>query len=444
MTVTDTTGCTVVVLDTLTGLSCNVHDTINYTYLGNGLYSFTSSESGSAHPGYTWYTSPHTAISSSSSFTYTLPPGNQPVVLWIRDSVTGCLNTDSIIIAVAAIDTVWPGDADANRLVDNNDLLTIGLGYDSTGPVRIVQGIVWQGDLATDWAHNFSIYAPLVNFNHADCNGDGIINAADTLAIVTNFGDVHAKTPEMPGQWTRGIPGLYLTFSKDTALNGDTLYTTISLSNAGGPVSNIYGLAFTFNYDPIPLDSTTIGFAFINSWLGASVNSINIGVKNKAVGTIKAAITGIDHRPRSGYGQIATFEGVITTGNINGKDYKYYHNRNYISDVRAIDEAGNIIPMNAPLDSNLIGYIPNGIVDVSQAAKVNIYPNPASTQVRITAGTAISSVTIADMLGHDVGTIAVNNKLNETIDISGYETGVYIIRVLTADGTATAKLVVSR
>ena len=112
--------------------------------------------------------------------------------------------------------------------------------------------------------------------------------------------------------------------------------------------------------------------------------------------------------------------------------------------MRAIDEAGNIIPMNAPLDSNLIGYIPNGIVDVSQAAKVNIYPNPASTQVRITAGTAISSVTIADMLGHDVGTIAVNNKLNETIDISGYETGVYIIRVLTAGGTATAKLVVSR
>ena len=48
------------------------------------------------------------------------------------------------------------------------------------------------------------------------------------------------------------------------------------------------------------------------------------------------------------------------------------------------------------------------------------------------------------MLGHEVQTQKVNNKQSEMIDISGLNQGIYMIRVLTQNGSGTAKLVVTR
>jgi hypothetical protein len=354
-----------------------------------------------------------------------------------------CIGADEFNAVNALPDSlVWPGDADANRLVDNNDLLPIGLGYDSTGPVRTVGGIVWQGDLATNWANYFSIYSPTVNFNHADCNGDGIINADDTLAIVTNYGLTHAKTNNLPSPWRNGVPGLYIQIVQDTVLNNDTVTANIFLGDSATPVNNIYGLAFTFNYDPLVIDSNYSMFSFVSSWLGNSSNSININ-RNFATGQVQAAITGIDHIARSGNGQIATFVGEITTSNINGKTYSYYDNINYISNVTAIDQYGNPISLNAGIDSDYVGFFVNGIKPIATPT-VSIYPNPAATQIRVSADAAISAVTITDMLGENVQTISTDNKKSDMIDISSLSDGVYIVHVSAAGATATAKLVVSR
>jgi sugar lactone lactonase YvrE len=355
----------------------------------------------------------------------------------------GCTSAISDTVTIAAcLDTVWPGDADANRMVGNVDLLTIGLGYDSTGPMRTVQGIVWQGDVATEWAHNFTIYAPTVNFNHADCNGDGIINADDTLAIVTNFGDTHAKTGNLPGPWRSGTPGISLLFSKDTVAKGDTLTTSIILGSTSVSVNNIYGLAFTFNYDPFV--DTLGSFSFVSSWLGSASNSININRNFTSTGAVKAAITGINHTSRSGNGEIATFRCIITTDNINGKNLSYFPSAFYISDITAIDEYGNPVPLNAGIDTNYVAFTPNGIRDISQTAKVTIYPNPASTQVMIKSGAAMSSITITDMPGQEVLVQKVNSKQSEIIDISNLSIGVYIVHVSTISGEVTVKLIINR
>ena len=357
-------------------------------------------------------------------------------------AANGCISPMSNPITVGCADTVWPGDADANRRVDNNDLLTIGLGYNSTGPVRVVQGIVWQGDAAIDWANNFSIYAPLVNYNHADCNGDGVINADDTLAIVTNFGDTHSKTSEQPAAWRAAIPGLKLQFSQDTVANGDTLTTSIILGSASVPANNVYGLAFTFNYDT---RVDTLGtFGFVSSWLGTAANSININHNFTTTGAVKAAITGIDHTQRSGNGQIATFRCIITTDNINGKNLSYYANAFYISDITAIDQYGDTIPLNAGIDTGYVAFTPNGIHDISQPVNLKIYPNPAKDQLMVTAGAGINEVSISDMLGQNVMVQKVNNKQSEIIDVSTLGAGVYVVHVSTISGEGTARLVISR
>lgn len=356
-----------------------------------------------------------------------------------------CIGADEFQAVNALPDSiVWPGDADNSRLVDNTDLLPIGLGYDSTGPVRAVTGIVWQGDVANNWSNYFLAYAPTVNFNHADCNGDGVINASDTAAILANFSLTHAKSSGYSNQWRSGVPSLRVAFSLDTVLNGQVLSTDVYLGDSTLPVNNIYGLAFTLNYDPIVNDSTTVSFSFVPSWLGSSSNSINIHKTFTATGEVKAAVTGINHTSRSGYGRIATFIGTVTTGNINGKDLSYYHNLVYISDITAIDRLGNPIALNAGIDSNSVGYYSNGIHDIGQATQVNVYPNPASTSIHVTSGSDISEITITDMLGQNVRSIKVNSKQSETINIADIQSGIYLVRVSTATGIAITRLAVSR
>jgi hypothetical protein len=361
-------------------------------------------------------------------------------------SAAGCVSvlSNPVVINSCTPDTVWPGDADNNRFVDNADLLAIGLGYDSTGPARTVRGIVWQGDAATDWGHYFTIYSPTVNFVHADCNGDSIINANDTTAILANFGDVHAKTDGYNGAWRSGVPSLRVTMYNDTVYAGDTMTTKFFLGDSSQPVSNIYGLAFTYHYDPIPVDSNSVSFAFLhNTWLGTDTNSISIHKTFLGAGVIKAAITGINHLSRTGYGQIALMRCIITTDNINGKDYSYYNDLCYISDITAIDAQGYTIPLNAGIDSNHVGYYPNGIREAT-AAHISIYPNPASGTVLLTAESAIKGVEITDILGQTVSSRQLSGRKSETIDISDLVAGIYTLHVATVNGSGTARLTVSR
>ncbi len=260
------------------------------------------------------------------------------------------LNNDSLPAIIRynpiAPDSVWPGDADQNGIADNNDLLPIGVAYGLGGPVRTNASIVWQAEACQDWGLQL---LSGTNAKHVDCNGNGTINADDTLAIVQNFGLTHAKKEDMPIAWRAGIPGLNIVLSKDTVRAGDTLIASIQLGDASLPVSNIYGLAFTYNYDALVVDTTQTEVLYPSSWLATTSERITIIKDFKTTGQIKTAVTRINHVNRSGNGEIAQIKFKITTDNISGKNLMYYNNVNFISAVTAIDSAGNPIDLNQVL-----------------------------------------------------------------------------------------------
>jgi hypothetical protein len=398
-----------------------------------------------------------TAYVSPSGGNYTWAPGGQTTASIIVSPaitttetvsyiVAGCSVTDSVVITVSscASDSVWPGDADNNRLVDNNDLLPIGLAYSSRGPVRPVQGIVWQADQASDWVDTIAGYSPRLNDKFADCNGDGIVDANDTLAIVTNFSLTHFKTNAHNSAWRSGAPVMSVQLSHDTVIQGDTLSVSVLLGDAQTPIQQIYGVAFTLHYDPIVFDSTTSAFDFDWSWFGNSSNAIALDKDDKTTGTVKAAITGINHVNRSGYGLLAVLKGTITTGNINGKNLRYHTSQYYISDIKAVDILGQPVIINEGSDSNKVGYVPTGIADIAATARISIHPNPAKDKVLITADAAITEISISDVLGKEVIAHKPSGRLSETIDLSALTQGMYIVRVSTVNGSATAKLVLSK
>ena len=100
VTVTDTNGCYIVLADTITTLSCDLHDTIVYSYLGAGQYHFEAHVTGSTAPLYKWSVFNLNIVGHADTLNYTLPVGQQYMVLWVHDSITGCYNSDSIIINV--------------------------------------------------------------------------------------------------------------------------------------------------------------------------------------------------------------------------------------------------------------------------------------------------------------------------------------------------------
>jgi len=440
VTATNASGCTASASGTVTVNNCNDSAGVNQTICLDSIATMAAIGTG------TWTalaSNPDpTTITTPSSPTTTVSGFDQPGIYSLVWTTGSSIDTMTVTVHTCSPDSVWPGDADANHIVDNNDLLTLGLGYDSSGPARINATIVWQGQQVGAWDQYFTNYTNDPNYNNADCNGDGIINADDTVAIVTNFGLTHAKSGGTGGPWRSGIPALKAVLSADTLYAGDTLTVTFVLGDSANTVADFYGIAFTYNFDPLVVDSNFTTMSFNDSWVGTSSNKISIS-KVFNDGEIDAAVTRIDHVAVSGYGPIAMASFKITTDNISGKTFSYYPNFGSISAITAIDQHGNKFPLNAGSDSSLVAFTPNGI-PVVQTETLHMQPNPAHDRVTISAGNVIQEIRIIDIVGNEViNNTAINSKAT-SLNVSILSSGVYFVQVRTDRGAGTLKLVVER
>lgn len=115
----------------------------------------------------------------------------------------------------------------------------------------------------------------------------------------------------------------------------------------------------------------------------------------------------------------------------------------YSVKVRAVCGEGNYSDWSASVDvstdtADTPGPGPNGIEDAA-AAVFGLYPNPASTTVRIQVD-GEARVAVIDQSGRTVA--AVNANGSTDIDVSQLAKGAYYVRVSTADATAVRKLIV--
>ncbi|MCW3125348.1 MAG: hypothetical protein JWO03_1006 [Bacteroidetes bacterium] len=380
----------------------------------------------------------HTSIPTDTTFVPTVP-GSYTATVTSGLCQSAASNATTLLSCLS--DSVWPGDANHDGVADNNDLLPIGIAYGLNGFTRPDQSIVWNAHYAADWGVQF---VNGTNTKHADCDGNAVVDANDTTAILLNFGLTHTKTGGYGQPWRSGAPGIKLEYSKDTVAAGDTLTVSMILGDSITPATNIYGFAFNYHYDPLVLDTATTSFGYINSFLGNSTNMIQLHKDFKELGIIRTAVTGINHLNRSGYGIIGHFRCIITTDNINGKDLAYYGNINFISDIIAIDKDENPITLNAGLDSNRVAYEPTGIRGQPALPRVNIYPNPASDRMMVNSDAAIGAIVITDILGQDALVQNIPDKKVETLDISSLTPGVYTVHISTIRGSATVKLIIAR
>ncbi|MGZ3903824.1 MAG: hypothetical protein ACXVC6_09025 [Bacteroidia bacterium] len=297
-----------------------------------------------------------------------------------RNATTPDIGADEITLVP---DVVWPGDANASSKVDNTDFLSIGLYNGVSGPVRISADNSWSPHISTNW--NLTQYDS-VDYKHADCNGDGIIDDNDTLAIVQNYSLTHSTNVRMgqPNQISSLGNDLYfvMPYPKSTYNIGDTILAEIWFGHPSASISNAYGIAFSIYTSAESILPGSFKIKMHDSWMGTlNANMYGFAKTHEDIGVGEGVVVRKDHINIAGYGSIGTMY-FIYNGNAPSQGIPLN-----FADITFVDAAGNEIQANGH-NNNANNYVPFsgiGIKEFSSSSEgLASFPNPFSDNTTIT------------------------------------------------------------
>lgn len=354
--------------------------------------------------------------------------------------VTDLENILPVVLQNGTVDVlqpeVWPGDTDVDGLVTHFDLLNIGLGFDTAGPERTDATIVWEAQVAPGWQN--ATPTSNVNYKHLDTNGDGFIDAADTLALVNNWGEEVNLLPEEENRNMAGV--IYI--EPDTVVLGVPATFNIMLGEPGTTVPEVYGLAFTIVYDTSAVAPGSTSASFLESWIGnANEDLIGLSKDRYDDGRIDVAITRTDGLNAAGSGAIGqlhiTIQDVIF---MRGTDYPLQFD---IENIRLINAAELDFELEGLATS---GVVKNGLVPTDTPDKatfqVQAYPNPASDQLRISVqGAQLEKVRL---MAPDGRTVLQTRPGQPEVNLQHLPEGLYLLQVWTSEGPATQRILIAR
>jgi len=338
-------------------------------------------------------------------------------------------------------DEVWPGDANYDGSATNLDLLAIGIGYGSTGPVRPGASLTWVAQPAPDW--NDSLITN-VNYKHVDCNGDGIINDADTVAIILNYGQTHPLRL-LPTPQSLPAPNLYFDITVDTAGTSQQVEVPLMFGTSALPADSIYGLAFTVNYDTSLVKADSVGIVFDSCWIGTiGTNMITLQHNDPLNGQLHVGMTRIDHNNVSGFGQIARVT-VVTVDNVSGRmtSVSLFDTLTFsLSDVVVIDKDETIRNVNLSSGSLIVEDSTTHIQEILSPGKIKIYPNPVKDKlfVQMPPGYFVTEISIANVVGEKMDNdFSARNNLVQIANLKSFPGGIYFLKIKTDNGTVVKK-----
>lgn len=205
------------------------------------------------------------------------------------------LTTDSVEFRPLDCDNgcVWPGDTNNDAIVDLHDWLIIGMGYGKNGIARQNSQTTWKPQSAENWGDyypNSSLYGNL-NYKHADTNGDGLINAVDSVAIVQNLWNLRDGFTTNPNYTADPTADHYLASNVEVNAFGTCKSITIDIGlNDLLPanVVEVYGIVFKVHYADIAdlLCINGLQADLTTSCLGVLNNNMFSLVKNDTLGKV--------------------------------------------------------------------------------------------------------------------------------------------------------------
>lgn len=334
------------------------------------------------------------------------------------------------VVDCAGNGDVWPGDANSDNIVTNADALWVGLAFSQTGPIRPAATNDWVGQPADDWIFNFSYNN--VNLKHADCDGNGIINFDDTLAIDLNYGLTHNKT-EM--ELTGGEPELWVEAVPDTAGLEEAVNVSIYMAKSDLIVDSIHGLSFSIIWDETLTMPNNAQVDFAQSVFGTQGNDLLTFTKpflNE--GRIDLAITRMDGINLNGHGLLCQFR-IVTIDNLSGMEYLPIGLENVTALTASEDTIGFILTDDVVVIDPARTDITESMMD-----QIQIFPNPTRGKVVVQNEGPLTQLQVMDSRGRIVREAMVSQNERHELDLTGMESGMYHLRMSSKEGVLYSKL----
>ena len=363
-----------------------------------------------------------------------LNPQNLPhffVDVWVYDN--NCprgANKYAVMFKTRAcnVDSVWPGDANSDKVVNLLDPLAVALSYNSTGTVRANATNNWVAQYAADWGSN--ITGTAIDKKHADCDGNGTVGLSDLQAVSANWGNMHPK--KGPRAKTTGVPDLYFDMTGiGFVAPGATIDVPVMLGDGASSITDFYGIATRMNvaYNST-LPTTAITVAHDYSWVGTSSNTLNF---NKSIdnGTVDWAFARTDQNGVTNHGKIGTLRYTVPSTAVDGDKIDLT-----FGEVVIIDSKGNTITdLNI---ENAVAYVASLGVDGmrSTLGHVSIIPNPSGSNAMLDVTLVKAQnvqLTVTDITGKQLWSVAKEmSKGTQQVALPASElpSGVYMVQLV--------------
>ena len=288
------------------------------------------------------------------------------------------LSTASVSL-VAEGDTIqeviYPGDANADGIVNSTDILVWALAHDNAGVTRPSATAHWIAQTAPDWDSQVAG----INGKHQDADGNGLIGEEDLDIIEINY----RKNTGTHQQSYNLLNELKLSPNINAAQNfasSSEYEIELDLSSNIQGTTSLHGLAFTVDFSMLQhAEDYNAQVDESGSWIAPSKV---ISFKDASLRRSDFAITRTDLNNKIGIGNIGTLQ-VITTNlpTIQTPSFGII-----IRDIRAIQSDGTIFHADdvfvgsfgssnpeafiAPLEFEALAY--SATCDTPSSATVNI------------------------------------------------------------------------
>lgn len=325
---------------------------------------------------------------------------------------------------------VWPGDANSDGTVSTLDVLELGLQANSTGAARTPGGINYTAQNATNWAGTISTGK---NRCHADCNGDGVVNSGDTLAIFNNFSLNHSFKPSGA---SAGDLNLVSATGKFEAGRWNSV--DVVAGDATAQQSQLLGLGFEISFDQSLIVPDSIYIIYSSSFINAGNTNIQFQKTFFNSGKLYSATVRTNQTNVTGFGKIAEVRFKVKDQVNAGTQLNLG-----VNGVQRINNAGAVNTLNGATSILNIEMNPTGLATAGIKQTFALYPNPAREIVTLYSNnTEKASVRVTDLSGRELfsGTMQGNISL----DTRSYQNGVYIITVRTEEVNRCMKLVIEK
>jgi uncharacterized repeat protein (TIGR03803 family) len=350
----------------------------------------------------------------------------------------GCTNTDTLLLTVDSCLIVWPGDTDNDFQVGTLDFFNVGIHFGGSGDPRNTITNAWLPQTANFWDSTMTAGSGAgLNMVYADCNGDGVINLDDTLAVQQNFASIHAMKPIQHKPAKKNEYGSIF-FTSDSPIYGANQFVTIDI-HAGTSdhiLEQVYGLGFDLNYSASGIVPGSFHVQMNDlSWVGeVTVDAIRLGADD-GNGAAHLGLCRIDHSNVSSYGVIGHI--TFLTSTVNGSiDLD-------VSTAFQTDSAGLLLD----LESEPYSVVIDPLLEVgSQTNQLDcsIYPNPSTGLFNVAGLRKESTYAIAlrDLTGKLLFESSITNQTHTQIKAADLSIGSYLLEISDGHSVRREQIVV--